>query len=558
MEPNHEAPLDPNVFCLYPWLFRLYGKESGYIEAATDEPDSLPILAGRKTGHDTPKQPRLPQGRQIYPSRLVSPYMKVEAQDRTLAVPEYTVISYTWGRWMLKDRGQDTTLAGCHWKIPATSLFSRQQLETAALHISGGHHFWLDVFCIPQDDDDPEKAREIQKQGDIFANASRAAVWLCSGGEDVLRDICSWTDPDFVRPALRLAPTAENRMAEETTRRLRVIRSIRTAIPWTTSLWTLQETALRRDAVFHDRDGVIIAHPETGLPLIVDDLVRSMTQIEIELRIFSTITSWMNAEDRELFDSATQDVQAIAIGHLDNMNARELYLASRYRVCQREHDRVYAIMNALSVSIPVDYKAPVELVKREFNLALWRKYPAEMQSYLTVLTEPLDLSLEFGLAKRSLSQMRQMVDWTSSATIFSDFTSDGYFVVSGALFLRPADIDDICDRITGWSAAICFDDRGQARSPLPEHVKIQQRRTAANLRCIADFRPIVLIPLGRLEATSHTGPNFAYVLCISNKVEQGSKFLLSRIGLLVVKEALVAQSMEMSLPALFRPDLYDT
>jgi hypothetical protein len=69
---------------------------------------------------------------------------------------DYTVVSYTWGRWRTQSRDNDTALEGCHWKVPATTLFTREQLDTAIRNISGGQYAWLDVFCISQDDDDPE------------------------------------------------------------------------------------------------------------------------------------------------------------------------------------------------------------------------------------------------------------------------------------------------------------------------------------------------------------------------------------------------------------------
>ncbi|KAF2122729.1 hypothetical protein BDV96DRAFT_561280 [Lophiotrema nucula] len=534
----YDGPDDEGVFCHLPWLFRLYDRASGYFQSDQDETKSIPLLKGRKSSFESPETTLVRSPGSFLPSRLVHPdgHVDVISGSRT-EVPNYKVISYTWGRWMREDRSQDTKLEGCHWKVPSTTLFSREELDRVIRTIAGGYHIWLDVFCIPQGDRDPEKAQEISRQGDIFSNAAGAAVWLCSGGGSVLQNICSWTDDQFSRPALDLAPSSRMELKDSTVIRLEILRSIPAAVPWTTSLWTLQEAALRRDAVFHDKDGQVVREVETGAPLTVRDLIRAFTQIETELLIFKMITDWMTVEDRALFDAATAAVKSVALSNLDNMNARELYLASEHRVCQRDHDRVYAIMNALGVIVPIDYTAPLEAIKQTFLLELYRNYPAEMHSFLKTVSEPLDASLEFGLHSRSLSQMRQLERPGSSNGSFIGVTPEGLLVVSGAMNLDNNAVEALCSAIKEYTAAVCYDDKGQDRLTLKEDWPAQQMRTARNLKGISKYRRIVLLYLGTLEPTAHLGSTFAYLLCLQNQIQKSfPEFIhVYRIGLLVSK-----------------------
>ena len=66
----------------------------------------------------------------------------------------------------------------------------------------------------------------------------------------------------------------------------------------------------------------------------------------------------------------------------------------------------------------------------------------------------------------------------------------------------------------------------------------QQLRTAFNLRGISETGHIVLIPLGKLRATTHIGPAFAYLLCLQERKEEHCSGIIcvSRIGLLVSKQ----------------------
>ena len=546
----HGDPNQEDVFCHFPPLFRLYDREGTSTQSIQHSNGSTPLQDGRlgKDGSLVSVFARKPGA--FHPSRLVRSNGKVEVQeDPGEILLDYIVISYTWGRWMKRDRNCDTALEGCYWKVPSTTMFSRQELDKAVRTIAGGRNFWLDVFCIPQDDKDPEKAQEISRQGDIFLNATGAAVWLSSGGEGLLQEICSWMDENGAKPALDLEPTLNTRLKDETIFRFKAIQSLPEVIPWTTSLWTLQETALRRDAVFHAKNGLAVLNIKTGKPIIVEDLVKVMTQIETDMRVLRMIQHCLKKVDRELFQAVITTVDSIALGNLDNMTTRDLYLASKRRVCQRDHDRVYAIMNALGVLIPVNYSAPVKTVHDAFILELYNTYPAEMQSFLEFISAPeyevLVPSIA-GIRSRSLSQMRQLLQSNQLAKRFISISSDGYLTAIDALRIDESSVNSICHLIKEYSAVICYDDKGQDRLMEKEDCDAQQRRTALNLGHISRTERIVLISLGRMRATIHTGPTFAYLLCLQERGDEIRSKLTGvfRIGLLVSKQNIEDLSAE--------------
>ncbi|KAF2726900.1 hypothetical protein EJ04DRAFT_596789 [Polyplosphaeria fusca] len=534
--PDHEG-----VFCHFPPLFRHYDA-SVFAQSNADIDRSEPLLQDRLET-DKALEPGFDRKPGAFrPSRIVRPDGKVETQTDATAFLDYVVISYTWGRWMEKSREYDTDLEGCKWKIPASTLFSRQELDAAVRKIAGGRNFWLDVFCIPQDDSDPEKGQEISRQGDIFSNATGAAIWLNTGGEAILREVCSWADTHRNQYALDMDPTPDLRPKEQTLHRFRILKSLPEAIPWTTSLWTLQETALRRDAVFHGRNGHPVLSIDTGKPLTVTDFVKVMTQIETDLQVLRSISHQLKEKDRVLFQEVMLNVERIALSNLDSMTARDLYLASKQRQCERSHDRIYAIMNALGVLVPVDYTAPIESVQAMFILKLYNTYPAEMQSFLEYMGDSgADVCWPslYGLRSRSLSRMRQAPGDEPYAG-FTNITSDGWLTATDVLRLDSASVDFICSLIAQSAAAICFDDKGQDRlvrnsSMDGEDHRAQQSRTARNLRTISKGERIVLISLGRLRPTSTIGPTSVYLVCLEAKggIQSDATVRAFRIGLLI-------------------------
>jgi hypothetical protein len=477
-----------------------------------------------------------------YPSRLVTPEGKVTrtGADRR----NYTVISYTWGRWKDASSVNDSELEGCNWKVPANTLFTRKQLDTAICKIADGQHVWLDVFCIPQDDGDAEKAIEIGKQGNIFTHATYAVVWLCSGGEETLQDICSWIHDDFEHPALDLGPTNSG-LRQEVRRRLSVLSSLRIIVPWTSSLWTLQESALRKDAIFHDQEGNQVLNPRSKALLSVGDLIKAISQISTELESALDISQWMSEEDFALFTDAIFEISAVGLARLDSMNANELYLASNHRMCERVHDRVYGIMGALDVSMPVDYSLDVDQLKNKFIVSLHNKYPAEMQSFIQVLQQPIGTSWKSGARVTSLSEFHQDLNDHSNNISFIEVKSSGALVAGAAITVSPEGLQDICLKLEHGNGALGIDDLNLEYVE-PSNAWPQQERTwrkdqqmsCQNLRFLATYFQFVLVPLGRVSETAHMCPVFVYLLTRASlkDFKAVSEVKVQRTGILILSE----------------------
>ena len=441
----------------------------------------------------------------------------------------YTVVSYTWGRWMHSDRALDTPVRGGHWKVPANTLFTREELDSAVRNIAGGSNMWVDVLCIPQDDADPERAAEIGKQGDIFKSASRAAIWLCSGGDEALIELCSAVpEQSYLTP-----PEVIPELATEARRRLRMVANLPRLVPWLTSLWTLQESALRVDAVFYDKQGHALRHMGTGNPIDIRHLLRTLQEIEDDLSDLEEKVSlghvWspgytrrpkeyvLAQEDVPLLREARRAVDRIGLLELVNMNAVQLLRAAAQRECQRPHDRVYGIMGAIGVPVPVDYGEDPSRVMDAFILELHRRIPAEMQCFHRPpgrsrgeqrdwMVDPE--STVFGLVRQLAPPPRE---------VFASITDEGHLVIMNALSLTEQGVEELISRALVQGVLSSFDndavsqilngDRSSASQGSVDYVEFCRFILELHART-----KLNLAPLGTLRGMAHLGWKFAYVL----------------------------------------------
>ncbi|KAK6353898.1 hypothetical protein TWF730_008320 [Orbilia blumenaviensis] len=211
-------------------------------------------------------------------------------------VPSYCVISHTWGRWRTEAKVE---IEGVGWLVPTNSKFNVEELPQAfAEHkdiFAPSKHLWFDLFCIPQDDNDPLKRREISIQGFIFGQARLAFSWLNSpeicgfkGLREVVHYLARSSIHDNLPPKHRgfpdlnidapAHPTHQVTLtinecnlpttgaphysvtgladSSETSKNIRDLRDLRKRdlTGWFTSLWTLQEWYLRPDMILIDKD----------------------------------------------------------------------------------------------------------------------------------------------------------------------------------------------------------------------------------------------------------------------------------------------------------------
>lgn len=95
---------------------------------------------------------------------------------------KYTCISHTWGRWR---KNEWALIKGVPWKVPLNTRFDIVELPNVIAGLRerfSTEYIWFDLFCIPQNNDDPQVAaitrQEISRQSAIFRNASACIAWL--------------------------------------------------------------------------------------------------------------------------------------------------------------------------------------------------------------------------------------------------------------------------------------------------------------------------------------------------------------------------------------------
>ncbi|KAJ5527669.1 hypothetical protein N7513_011828 [Penicillium frequentans] len=505
------------------------------------------------------------QNRSVLPHRLLGPDGRsVETPEQC---PNYVVISYTWGRWKQPTRIYDTPV---------------QDLDIAVQKIANGDHAWVDVFCIPQLDSDPLHAQEIGKQSAIFRCASRAAVWLCSGGGDILAEVCSWVpeEPTFVDPITIPFPSlfsmregSAQVTLEEFRRRTALIVTLGKAVPWTTSLWTLQEAALRLDATFYHKNGEPVLHQYNQQPITVRHLVKTLRYVEQALQNRHPQTfnaKWeengshelsilnpppalgITETDVKLWLEAIDTVNTINLHRLESMNANELLLASTHRTCKRPQDRVYGIMGAIGVNVPVDYNMDPSDLMNKFLIELHNTLPAEMQAfhrhrYIRPNIRPWladEDSIPMGIVRqRSFTPTRP----------FQSINLLGHLTLNTLIFVSDKGLDELVSRFLGESALAYFD--GPALCQISGGMIINKDSpwsgdggsrvmTCLVLRLVHSQNQMALVPLGQLAGLQMLGWNFIYLLLGSIGPSRGSSALpvqnFRRLAVIMLNEDLCA------------------
>lgn len=186
--------------------------------------------------------------------------------------PEYNAITYTWGRWSLKDHEsphvQAIKIHNVPWDIPRISPdhFTTDDmmdvLRSVAKCYSWGtgerpqpvEFLWLDIACIDQRSSEPRSAAEVGRQASIFARAKAVAIWLTTIPHEVLHpSLATITMSLLIRNSQSPGDGGAHHLYKAITQLF--------ADPWFSSLWTLQEAFLRQDATLLSREGLPVLLP---------------------------------------------------------------------------------------------------------------------------------------------------------------------------------------------------------------------------------------------------------------------------------------------------------
>ncbi|KAI1746744.1 hypothetical protein F4782DRAFT_523547 [Xylaria castorea] len=311
--------------------------------------------------------------------------------------PRYNAISYTWGRFALRNQEspevEAAPIKGTTWAdyIPRMNpvRYTVQELvhaiNTAACPHDGYpavDFVWLDIACIDQTPNSPEMAREIGRQAKIFRGAVDSFVWLTTHTSAA---IISWGHK-LERLGLEWQKiiSGTNMAAIELWLgdALAMLRCF-LADDWFSSLWTLQEAFLSPKAIFMFKDGLTPALLELYLNDKEDlDLFRLETWIGTwqmfrgtcitpgfkdckrakELSDTITEVGFMDCV-RDQFRTAFLDDIEYPVGYMGNPLG--LLIASKHRMTTRETDRIYGIMQVFGLQLG---KSELGATKKDFTL----------------------------------------------------------------------------------------------------------------------------------------------------------------------------------------------
>ncbi|KAF8533280.1 hypothetical protein BDD12DRAFT_899752 [Trichophaea hybrida] len=309
-----------------------------------------------------------------------------ESTYSTATAPEYNILSYTWGRWKLSS-GPALSVKGLSWSVPAVdpSHFSVPAFQRVISHIGAQDtsFLWVDIACIDQTNT-AIKMSEIGKQAAIFDRARNAYIWLSHLEEGQLRGYMQELeigarDASAVGTSCVLRPGWVESM-------IALFKGL-LLDPWFSSLWTLQEAFLRRDAVLLSQEGRV------GGALI--DVLTWAAGIYRGTLYYSESSGGKHDDrvDQIKVQTLLDLIMNAGLYSLYCDNPVVLYSVARYRRTRHPLDRIYAIMQVyglrLGQSAEPEKEFTLEDLEDQLGIELNKRAPIRAQLY--VFTTPQEV-----------------------------------------------------------------------------------------------------------------------------------------------------------------------
>lgn len=321
--------------------------------------------------------------------------------------PDYSILSYTWGRFALDPTPPDAArlpVSGIQWPIPAINpiYFTHDQFQRVVntiREISGNRFLWLDVACVDQRDG-KTKMEEVGRQAGIFANAGMAFVWLWTASTNDLHH----TLEDVFESRQVAVPIEPKSMSDfEVGTWLKTLQqAVDTLLDdwWFSSLWTLQEMGLRSDAVIISCDADPI-RMKTPLPNTTDFHSIASTDRLYLLQYILGQSTYENSQHKETSEKIRRRI--LEAGYITKMaytsNPNTMYTLAYQRKASRELDRIYGIMALYNIQVgsavigaDTERKYTLEELEDEFVLALNVKSTFLGQSFMHIEKPKLEKS----------------------------------------------------------------------------------------------------------------------------------------------------------------------
>ncbi|KAL5040736.1 hypothetical protein BDW71DRAFT_212852 [Aspergillus fruticulosus] len=292
--------------------------------------------------------------------------------------PKYAVFSYTWGRREVPwSSGASLPIKNVPWTIPCIdpARFSMTQFQRAIQQAAEGvDYVWLDVACIDQVDE-AAKADQVGKQAGIFIGAEHQYVWLHGApvlqlqalmdGIMHLADRLSGDEthevsfPGFPELTHVVHYGADRGFAPciHEPEWLQAVASTARAKfqdPWFSSLWTLQECYLGRNATLLSREGETATRQGFG-DHGFETLVNSFGKIK---KAIIERLSQLRRERPAIKNAAVQIEHLEEIVELLSLLALQawdfqplIYCAASRRIASNPLDQVYGIMQVFGLRL---------------------------------------------------------------------------------------------------------------------------------------------------------------------------------------------------------------
>ena len=372
--------------------------------------------------------------------------------------PQYSILTYTWGRWRLKEipvkekrELYAIPVEQVPWDIPCVEPkhFTRDDflrvLETMTIDYEASRHRWIpdkdaqeyvyksvpeehdvefvwfDVACLDQRPDSATMDSEKGRQVAIFSKAKKAFAWLST------QELLDLQTMDMLLEAFRdtldgIKLGLGYEAFDIWTRILRDKLQTFLEDPWFTSLWALQESFLRSDAVFLSREGKTVRldiWPDVPKMLkdkhwMLDDLpayvlpyelsnfddsnsveARNPSQIPFGVHdlvdLCQRMTVW-SARTSAVPTQAWEDImelwRKVGIAQIASGNLFAISVAAARRKCTRSEDRIYGIQQLFQLRLgntavgKAGQKFTQDQLQDELTTTLLKTQPALSQMHV--------------------------------------------------------------------------------------------------------------------------------------------------------------------------------
>jgi hypothetical protein len=261
--------------------------------------------------------------------------------------PQYAILTYTWGRYRAPWGSRALNVKGLTWKIPPIKEehFTVDALQKVIGYMGQSVDFaWIDICCIDQEDT-ATKMYEVGRQAGIFKQATHAYAWLNFHPHGELQALFDTIfDLDNVISGWQMWELSDLQKQSVIPRLQHILSALGSLMqdPWFTSLWTLQEAVLRRDALILSSTGqpLTMSH-DREYRIRLDMFCNSCWNTLVDIDGYAE--DWPQ-EAIPLNRKIQQIIRTSGLFFRLTNNPNVQYGMAYHRVTRQPLDRVYAIM----------------------------------------------------------------------------------------------------------------------------------------------------------------------------------------------------------------------